>query len=265
MDKMSITSILLVSFPEELLMLLTSLVLIGNRESLDFRNKKNFFKLLIASSIMTACAVIGRSLLPYTTANFILQLIIFYITFIVMYRYRIPASALATVLSFLTVAIGEVLILGPTLNLLNISIEQVYSNDFFRILISFPARFFQILVIALVCKKKEINLSMVKLSIDEWVQVTLFCFMVISSMVSMESGFRNINRDFGTILKLIINICIAIIFSCWMAYKIFKTKKESVLKQKIRKFELQRIKKLLLDGHTEHVLQLIELALKERG
>ena len=84
-------------------------------------------------------------------------------------------------------------------------------------------------------------------------------------MISVETGLKNINRDYKTITTLIVNICIIVLFSTWIIYRLFKLKNRSLISRKIHDFELERIKSLLDEGYTDHAIELIEQTLKERG
>ena len=83
-------------------------------------------------------------------------------------------------------------------------------------------------------------------------------------MINIENGLKNINKDFNTMSILIVNILIILMFSLWMIYKIMQLRKKTILDQKIRTVELERIKKLLSEGHSPHVINLIDTTIKGR-
>lgn len=265
MDKMSVTSVLLVSFPEMLLIVISTLTIAGYRDILNFKEKKNLINLFLCSLLMTIISVACRAILPSATLNFILMAVLYPIIIHCIYRYRIISTILGIILSLIIIILGESIFITILLKVTGLSLETVYASNILRLLFSVPIRLSQLLVIALACKLRRINLKFVQLSVHEWIQITLLALMILSSMFSIESGFKNIKRDVNTIIKLIINVFIAIIFSTWMIISIFRIKKISKVNQKINNFELKRIRKLLIEGHTEHVIKLINTKLNEEG
>lgn len=265
MDKMSITSILLVSFPEAILIVISTLTIAGYKDILNFKEKKNFLKLFLCSLIMIIFSVVCRAILPLATLNFILMAALYPIIIYSIYHYRVAPTILGVIVSLVVLMLGEAVSITTLLKTIGLSLESVYLSNILRVLFSLPTRLFQLITIIIMCKLRNINLSFIRLSLNEWFQIILFSFVILSSMFSIESGFKNIDRDINTITKLIVNIFIAIIFSFWMILNIFRVKKRSKINEKINTFELKRIKNLLLEGHTEHVIKLINIKISGEG
>jgi hypothetical protein len=264
-DKMSLVSIIFVSFPEELLIVATTMALAGYKDLLNFRQKENLFKLLISASLMVAASVILRSVLPSLTMNAIIMLPVFYSIIILVYRHRPAACIPGFILSMLVLTLGDALFTSLLLKILNLSLKQVHQNDFLRILVYLPKDAVQILVLVFILNKKNINLQFKKLSLGRIIQLALFSLLLVQSMFSIEIGWKNIDRDFNTILILLINVLVVILFLLWVMLHIFRLEKKSEIDKKIYNFELERIKKLLQEGQTSHALKLIDLTIKQRG
>jgi len=265
MDKMTVTSIILVSFPEMLLILITTLMIAGYKDVFNFKDKKNIWKLSASVLLMLFASVFPRAILPVVTYNFILMLILYPLIITLVYRSRIMPTILGTLLSLAIIVIGESTLFSMSLKLFNLSLQQVYSDDFIRFVITLPIRLLQVIVIVVISKYKKINFITAKLNIDEWIQIMLYALMTISSMLSIEKGLKNIQKDYFTITSLIVNVLIAVIFSTWTIITIFKKRKKTLIDKKIHDFELMRIRQLLSKGYTEHVVKLIDATIEERG
>lgn len=265
MDKMSLLSILLVSLPEEILFVVTTLTVAGYKDVLNLKEKKNFIKLMLASILMVLISASCRLLLPLSTFSSYAMLVLFPMVIILVYKQRFLPSILGFLLSITVLVICEAALLSPFLKLLKITLQDVHSSDMTRILASIPVRALQLLVAVIICRIKDISLSTVKLTIEEWIRIALFGIIILSSMVFIESGLRNLQHDSKTMLHFIINICVAVLFCSWMFCSIFKLRKRRQIDEKIRNFELQRIRKLLAEGHTKLVIELIDTTLNNKG
>ncbi|NLC68610.1 MAG: hypothetical protein GX754_07485 [Clostridiaceae bacterium] len=265
MDDMSVVSILCVSFPEEILVVLTTLIIAGYKDALNFSIRKNILKLLLTSIILTVISVAFRPFLHLFIYNVIIALVFYPIVIYFIFKHNIFQAFIGVLLSIVVLIIGEAILLSSTIKLFNISLEIAYSSDIIRFLISLPVRIFQVFVIIILSKVRNIKFHAIKLTTEELVQTILCGLLIISSMVSVEKGLKNIKRDVATITVLIVNICIIVIFSAYLIYRIFTLKNHYVISRKIHNFELERIRNLLKEGYTDHVIELIEETLNERG
>ena len=265
MDKMSILSIILVSFPEELLLVTITLAAAGYKDVLNLRVRKNLAKLLLTAAVMTITTVSIRSLLPYFSYTAAVTLTLMFFIIVIAYRFKPISCFLGYLLSVLILTAGDMIVLGIGMSLLQIPLETLYSSDFLRIIFSLPTRFLQIISIILIIRMKNLKLSFVRLRFDEYIQVILFLLMIFSSVYTVERGFGNLKNDFGTILNLIVNTVILVIFSAWMIVKIFMIRKRNLINKKVHDIELNRIKKLLEQGHTNRVIELIDLSLNSKS
>jgi hypothetical protein len=270
MDRISLWSALLVSYPEELLIVLIALAAAGYRDVLNFREKKNLIKLLLSVSLMVVSAVVGRVLVPSITLNSIIQAGMFYFIIIVVYRYRLLPCAIGLILSLSTL-IGTEAIFGSMLTkIFHLQLSQLYPHLIAAILFSFPDRVVQILTLVLICKKKDISFKIEKLSLNELIPIILYCLMIISSMFSIENGISIMvtNSNSGslntTLLSLTLNIGLAVIFCSWLIYNIFKVRERVALKDEMHDFDLQSILQMLLKGQVDHVIELIKQQLRDR-
>lgn len=265
MDKMSVSSILLVSFPETVLTIVSALIIAGYKDVLNFKEKKNIIKLFTASSIITLCSAFGRQVFNSITINLFFTINIYLLVICFVYRHKIAATICGVLVSSIPVLLGEAIFVGIFLKVANILISHVYANNILRILLSIPVRTCQILVIIFICKLRNIDLRSIKFNINESIQIILFILMILSSLLNIESSFLSITRDYQAILKLIINLIITMSFSGWLVYSIIKIRQKSEISKKLNKFELKRIKKLLEEGCAEHVINLINIKLDEGG
>ncbi|NSW91623.1 MAG: hypothetical protein HPY74_13280 [Firmicutes bacterium] len=265
MDSMTIRSIIFVGFPEMLFIVLTTLTTAGYKDALNFKDMKNIYKILLSSALITIVSVTFRSFVPLLIYNVILATFIYPLIIYAIFRYKLFPIIMGVLLSLVILVIGESIAVSSILKILGISLEITYSNDFLRILVSLPVRVFQLLGIIILSRVRNINFYALKLSTEDLIQTILFGLLIISSMISVETGLKNIERDFKTITTLIVNICIIVIFTTWMVYKWFKLKNRSLISRKIHDFELERIKSLLKEGYTDHVIELIDETLRERG
>ena len=264
MDKMSVVSIVFVSLPEAILVFIIILTVAGYIEALNFRDRKHIIKIFFASVFSVIFSVALRSFLPLATLSFVIMFLLYPIIMLIIFRSKLLSTILGTVLAFSIFIIGE-LICTIFMNIMNFSLSQVYSNDAMRIFISLPTRIIQIIAVIIICRIKNISFKMDRLNAEQWIQLILFIFMIVSSMVSIESGLNNINRDTKTIVYLMVNILIALVFSSWTVYNIFRLRKKNLIDEKIRNIELERIRKLLAEGCSEHVIELIDLTLMKRS
>ena len=265
MDKMSVWSILLVSFPEEILVLVTTLAAAGYKDVLNFKRRKNVILFLSALILMVASAVGGRAVLPSATANFFLQALLFYLIIICIYKYRVIACIPSFLLAISVLVIGEAVFGSICLKLLNLTLDDVNSIDLIRVLVTIPIRLSQIAVVVIVCKIRNINVHINKLTTGEWISIITYCITVVLCMISIEVGVRNLNRDFETIIKLLLSVVIAVLFISWMIIKVFGMQKKITINENMHDVELYHVKKLLEEGRTEYAIELIELTLKDRG
>ena len=267
---MNVLSILCVSFPELLLVVLTTLITAGYKDALNFKDTKNIYRVLLSAIILTIFSVAFRPFFPLLIYNVILAIFLYPLIIYIVFRHKISSHkilpiVMGVLLSIATLIIGEAIVVSSVLKIFNISLETTHINDLLRITISLPVRAFQVLVIIILSKVRNINFSTLKLSTEDLIQTILFGLLIISSMISVETGLKNINRDYKTITTLIVNICIIVLFSTWIIYRLFKLKNRSLISRKIHDFELERIKSLLDEGYTDHAIELIEQTLKERG
>lgn len=262
---MSVLSILCVGFPEETLLLFTILVTAGYKDALNFTSVKNVLKLLLASILLTIPTVVIRSFVELYIYNVILGLIIYPLPIYIIFKQKLHKIFIGVLLAVLVLILGEAVTVTPILQLFSIPLEKAQNSDLIRILLSLPVRTVQLLVIIILSKVKNISFHALKLSTEELIQTILCGLLIISSMISVEKGLRNITRDVATITVLIVNVCIIIIFSAYLIYKIFSLKSHSLISRKIHDFELERIRNLLKEGYTDHVIELIDETLKERG
>lgn len=265
MDKISVWSMLFVSFPEELLIVLITLAAAGHRDVLNFKNKKNILKLLTSSSVMVVSTVLCRSFLPSATLNFILQFVLFYLIIITIYRYRIFVCIPSFFLSISIIIISEALFVSPIMKLFNLSLQHIYENDFLRILVFLPDRISQLIVILIICRLRNISLSVLKLKRDQYIPIIFYFLMVISSMTTIESSLKNPSNDFATTFKLLINVIFAIGFTFWAIYNMFSLRKKILIKENIHDIELHHVKQLLEEGKTNYAIELIDFTLNEKG
>lgn len=266
MDKMSIWSALFVSFPEELLIVIITLASTGYLGVLDIRNKKNAIKLFSTAALMVITAVVLRSIINSMTIEFVIQTVLFYVEITVVYRYKIFASILGFILSYIVLFFCESVVLIGLMNLLNLSFEDIYKNDILRLLFSLPDRVFQIATVVVICKVRKINLRVVRSSIEIWA-IAVLSFLILSNFVSsVEPVLLNRTKtSAGFIPELILSLIIVISYSLWLVYNMVSLKMTGSIRENMHDVELNHIKQLLEEGKTDYAVELIELTLRDRG
>jgi hypothetical protein len=260
-DKLSLFSIIFVSYPEALLIVLITLAAAGCKEVLNFRESKNLIRLTLTTLANVIMTVAFRAVLPYFTYTALVTYSLSFFIIVIVYRYKPLSCFLGFLLGVLTVMAGDVIVYVGILNFLGVSFETIHASDFLRLVASLGGRVLQLSALFVIIKVKNFNLQYVRLKSDEWIQIVLFMLMVLSSAYTIENALRILHTDFGAILNLLINTLILVIFSAWMVVKIFKIRKRTAINKKVHDFELNRIKKLLEQGQTDHVIELIDLAL----
>ena len=265
MDKMSLVSILFVSFPEELLIVATTMAFAGYKDLLNFRRKENILKLLLSSALMVAAAVTLRSVLPSVTFSALLVIPLYFIIIILVYRYKPVTCIPGFVLSMIILFFADALFVSLFLKVMNLSLEQYLKSDLLKILSSLPKDSVLVLVLVFISYKKNIRLRFKKLSISRLVQLALFALLFVQSMFSAEKVWKSVSRAYNSTFILLINIFIVLFFLLWLFFYIFKLEEKSEINKKLNNFELERIKKLLKEGQSSHAVKLIDLTLKQRG
>lgn len=264
MDKMTIWSILFVSFPEAILVVLTVLALTGYKDALNFKKIDIVLKLLLTASLFVAFIVFSRTISIMVAQAIILNLIFMYLLFAIVYRVNLLGLLLGVLLVMIISIVGDGVSFAFSKVFFNFGLEQVFKNDFYRFAIALPARLLQIILLYIVCKIRVLNFSIVKMSISEILKIILFFFILISSIVSLESVLRNSSNDILVLGKLCINILITFIFSFWIFYSMSKLQKKEYLKDSMKNIELQHIKQLLEEGKTDYVIQLLDQTLNDK-
>jgi hypothetical protein len=260
-DKLSLFSIIFVSYPEALLIVLITLAAAGYKEVLNFRESKNLIRLTLTTLANVIMTVAFRAVLPYFTYTALVTYSLSFFIIILVYRYKPLSCFLGFLLGVLTVMAGDIIVYVGILNLIDVSYEVIHANDWLRLFASLGGRVLQLSALIVIIKVKSFKLQYVRLKFDEWIQVILFLLTILSSSYTIEKAVKSMQNDLSNILNLVINTSILLIFSAWMIVKIFKLRKRTILEQKVHNFELNRIKKLLEQGQTDHVIELIDLAL----
>lgn len=263
MDKMTIWSFLLVTLPEVLLIVATAMSFTGYADLFNFKYRSGVLKLLYTALAGSVIIALSRAYAPAAIINLTIVAVSFPLLLLIVYRRSFFTTFLGYVAAQITVLVPEAFSSVFMLKLLGLTYEQGLADDFFRFIVTLPVRLCQLMALLLICRAKRININTGGIPRDELIKQLLFGLMIISSLISIESGIKNLDSDFNTMLHLIINIILITLFSSWTVFSIFKLRKRKAIDEKIRDFELKRIKKLLSEGYTDHVIELIDSTLKE--
>ncbi len=264
MDNMSVWQILFISFPEELLIVITTLAIAGYKDVLNFKDKKNLFKLLISTTLLVISTVLGRTFLPFLALNTLIQIFVYYLIIILVYRYKFIACIYSLFFSILIIFIGETILFYLPPVLFNISLTQIVQKSFLRFIFTLPTRILQIIVVFLIFKIKNFNTTLIKLSKKEFLNMIIFLSIFLTNMYLIENTLKNSPIDSSPEINIMISISITGIYFIWLLYNIISLRNQVKLKNKLRDFELNAIRKLLTEGNAEKVMSLIDIALNRK-
>lgn len=263
MDKMSMWSVLFVSFPEEILFVIITLSAIGYKEVLNFKKAQNVMKLLLASSIMVLSVVITHSFVDLITFNGFIQILMFYLAIISVYRYKILNTLLGHAFSYVVLIFGDVISVVISTQVLGVSLEAIYADDLTRLLVSLPTKIVQVAAILIICKLKKIDLKLFSVKFDDFMSAGMYLLIIISSALSIETAIRNSSNNISDSIRMGVYTFIIVMFSTWLIFKFSKLKKNEFMKDNMHDVELHHIKHLLEEGRTEYALELITQTLEE--
>jgi uncharacterized membrane protein len=136
MDKMGLTSIILVSVPEMILLILSIKATLGDRHN----SKSTVFRYLAVILLTSALSVLTRAY----TENIIINVILFYFVSVLIFATVLKLewydATVALVFSILVFGIIELATVGLIMAFSGLTTESIQGNDFTRIMLSLPVR-----------------------------------------------------------------------------------------------------------------------------
>ncbi len=269
MDNISILSILIVSIPESLAIFLISILLTGKA---NFNKKSDLFlKLSIASIIHCIIAFFSRRLSSSISENLLILLFFNILIYIVVFRFKLYESIACTLLGISSVVLFEVSTSEATLHLMKITIEEVYSSDSLRFLLSLPSRILQIILIFIIIKfkikifdfentvslKKEFNIQLVVYFL------LIFIFILISVFLLTPIIFEDtsvINTSDIPIIRFNVYLSVFTIVILALVIRNFQDyyKRKSKLSSNEFKQNLDYLNDLLKEGNIEEAKETVK-------
>jgi hypothetical protein len=151
MGEINLLTVCFVSFPEQLLWLIVSLLLIGRKDIFIFKNKKNVLKVSIISLMTTLIIILLKNLLgPIGTIISICVFIAIYVLFFQIHWVEAAAGILVTAIIFMTLEYVGILIVTQ---IIGITFNSNTTNSTELILLSVAPRILQIILTIILFKK----------------------------------------------------------------------------------------------------------------
>lgn len=159
MDKMSLLSILLVSVPEEFLIVLMLCLLVGRRDIINFRQKSNIYRVIIATVLTVAWADFIRAHIENVLFIFTSNMVVATIVYVLVLRIKWYKASLGVLVIFVIHLVIESIAAIGMLAISGVTLEQMYSNDIMRIIFTLPIRLMQVAIVVLLYNLKKTMIS----------------------------------------------------------------------------------------------------------
>jgi lysylphosphatidylglycerol synthetase-like protein (DUF2156 family) len=146
MYTMSLLVLLLGAIPEHMLYVLITACLIGRKDILDFRNKANLLKLSLVVFTNIAITILCKfSGIPYVN-NILIQSVFFILIYSLILKFKWYKASLGLLINLLVYGIIEFVNFQIVNSLTGITLEQIYQNDTYRLVVFLPGRLVQVLM-----------------------------------------------------------------------------------------------------------------------
>lgn len=260
-----ISSALFVSFPEELLILITTLVASGYKNFTNLRLKSNIAKMLIATSLMVILSLTVNVFFDLSF-RFLINTAIFYLIIALTYRKKFSSYILGFFLSLTVLTVSTFIFAPLFLHISGLSYEELYNSTFYKFIFSIPDRIFQTVALLAICKAKNINLKVIKFFAIDFVAIIIYYLMIAGTIFLLfehmiYSDISNVKLALGVIINLTVVIGSSFLF----INRIIDLRQKIYLKETQHDIELDHLKKLISDGQVDHAVDLINETLSERG
>ncbi len=146
MNNPSYLSILLISFPESLLVGILSILTIGKFSF--FKDKNNLIRILIFAAVSAVASFYVRKKITSEEA-LLVYLFLTSLLFIFLLRLRLYESILASIFGVIILLLVEILWFTVVQPFIGSKMEDIYSNVFTLFLLALPARILELLMIYL--------------------------------------------------------------------------------------------------------------------
>lgn len=180
MDRMSIFSIFIVSFPEELLIGLIGILAIGKFNF--FKSTSNIIRLFIFAIVAAISSYfLRRSLTADSTEVLLLTILIFSLLFIFIMQFKFYESIIAVLFAYILFIIIEAVCYLSISSIIPITAKEIYSSDFKRFLITLPERVIQIMLVILSFRYKLKIIDLENVNIKKkgyYIQVFVYMFSI---------------------------------------------------------------------------------------
>lgn len=217
MDKLSITSLIIVSLPDAVMVALIGLVSIGKFSY--FKNANNFIRIAIFGVLSAVIIFFSRAFVRNVVEQLVVSILLYSLLFIFIMRLKFYESILASLFGMIVLVFMEVIITPPILALTNTTMLQIYQNDWWRFIYSSPERIIQVILVFLSMRFKikifDFDSTNIK-KMDYYIQifVTLLSTVTLIFLVAVITKALLFDRgDFTnatTLLLLRLNLYISL-------------------------------------------------------
>lgn len=157
MDQISILSLVLVSFPEAVLLSLFGILLVGKHKFLYV--KSNYIRIIIYAIIIPVSTYFTRRVVSNVVEIILISIFISALLYIFILRFKFYESILAAIIGFFAFLTIQTVTTIAVMALSGLSINAAYLNDLTRFLVVLPERIVEVafVLISLKCKIKIID------------------------------------------------------------------------------------------------------------
>ncbi|MCX8129061.1 MAG: hypothetical protein N3I35_03055 [Clostridia bacterium] len=260
-----VTSALFVSFPEELLTVITTLIVSGNKDLLSFKNRNNILRIFLCAILMVISSLTVNVFFTFSF-RFILNTLLFYVIMTLVFKQKPFSLFFGFFLSSLVVMASEFLFYPILIKLSGFTYNDVYNHVLYKFIFSLPDRIFQIASIVIVLKVKKVNVRENKLFLPDLIIMIVYLIIITGNILLIDEKGTYV-RDFSasSILLIAVNAVLLISFSFWLISYIFNLRQKISMKENIHDIELHHLKQLIIDGNADYAAELIDITLRERG
>ena len=179
LDQISIPSILLVSFPESILVALLGIFSIGKFSY--FNNRFNFVRLFVFSAISSLFTYFIRRITSNEIEILLVGIILLSLLNIIILRLKFYEAILSSIFGFTIFIVTEMVCLLSLSAIFKIKLDEVYQIDLARFLISLPERVVQSLLVYLSIRYKvkiaDLESATVKKK-EYYIQLTVYILSI---------------------------------------------------------------------------------------
>ncbi|MCX7843306.1 MAG: hypothetical protein N2489_09580 [Clostridia bacterium] len=226
MDQITISSLIFVSFPESIAIILFGIIAIGKINQLLSGRVRSLVKIFIFSLIYLIACFFIRRLVENVIENFIISFIIFCLLYILLLGFKFYESIIASIFGFLFMVIIQIVALSTTMAITGLTLSDAYQSDLTRFLLNLPERIIEIILIYLSIRfnLKVIDLNTLNIKKREYyiqlfvyfisIGTLIFIAVLMSDIIFFKSSSINTSsftfERFNIYLTLFVTIILSI-------------------------------------------------------